>query len=221
MSARPILFSASYLTISVMCCDSSMWCSCESCWWCCIWPSGLELIFMPRTLGVTENDDNGTSTECCCEWNFCIILPSMSCCCWWCCTWTSSWMRSVDVEMFAEPDPVDVLRNRFRRVAGDMQEGEGVRRTWYCCCCWSCCWDSELPHIDSTPPIDWLPSVWSLDLLSDFVTDAASGISASPLIFNISAVFRICGNCSVETLTSPKTRQLIAISSSWSRSYSP
>lgn len=188
-----------------MCCDSSIWCSCESCWWCCIWPSGLEFIFMPRTLGVTENDDRGTSTDCCCEY-FCIILPSMiCCCCWWCWICMSSWIRSVEVEILADAEPLDVLRKRFRRVAGDMQDGDGVRRIWWYCCCCSCCccWDSVLPHIDSTPLTDWFPSVWSLDLLSDLVTEAASGISAKPLIFSISAVLRICGSCSVDTFTSP------------------
>lgn len=46
-------------------------------------------------------------------------------------------------------------------------------------------------------------SARSVDPLCDLVSDVESGISASPLIFNISAVFKICGNCSCDTFTSP------------------
>jgi len=82
--------------------------------------------------------------------------------------------RSVPVE--PEPEPVEDLRNRFRRIDGD--NGAGLE------------WESG-PHVDS---VDVNSSALSEDMLRDLLicTDPAifcSGISAKPLIFSISAVY--------------------------------
>jgi len=80
---------------------------------------------------------------------------------------------SVPVE--PEPEPVEDLRSRFRRIDGD--NGAGLER-------------ESGPHVDS---VDVNSSALSEDMLRDLhiCTDPAifcSGISAKPLIFSISAV---------------------------------